>query len=69
MLQTAITIIILAAAFFFALRGIYRFIRKPEEIGCSPEKCARCSSGSDACIDLSGGGIPHKKNVSSPKLK
>jgi len=69
MIQTTAAIIITAIAFIIALRGIFKFFKSPEEIGCSPEKCAGCSKSNGACEPLQDGGIPHKKNMPFPNQK
>lgn len=69
MIQMIITLIIVAAAVIFALRGIFRFFRKSDEIACSPDRCSSCPAKGGSCMVPSNGGNPHEKNVSFPKLK
>jgi len=49
MIQNITTIIIIALAALYALWKVIRFIRKPDESACTPEKCSTCAMKGPGC--------------------
>ncbi|PKL38405.1 MAG: hypothetical protein CVV44_10995 [Spirochaetae bacterium HGW-Spirochaetae-1] len=49
MIQNITTIIIIALAALYALWKLIRFVRRPDESACTPEKCSTCTMKGPGC--------------------
>ncbi len=41
--------IIVFLSAFYVIRKLYKFIKSPDEVGCSSGKCSSCSSKTEWC--------------------